>query len=89
MKLTPLNIITSGCLVMGIYLLIMPESPIPVEKGMKGLVTGLYFLGAIIAFISDLIFRKFIPLTRNLWVVQCAFLVFSLVLIVILKMTIG
>ncbi|WP_316780304.1 hypothetical protein [Pedobacter antarcticus] len=73
MKLTPLNIVTSGCLVMGVF------------SGM----TGLYILGAIIAFISDLIFRKFIPLTRNLWVVEGAFLIFSLVLMIIFKMAIG
>lgn len=73
MKLTPLNIVTSGCLVMGVF------------SGM----TALYILGAIIAFISDLIFRKFIPLTRNLWVVECAFLIFSLVLMIIFKMVIG
>lgn len=89
MKLTPLNIVTSGCVVIGILRLLSVPPVIPVHQEMQGLITGLYFLGAIIAFISDLIFRKFIPLVRNLWVVECAFLIFSLVLMVTLKMTIG
>ena len=89
LKLTPLNIVTSACLVLGIYLLFDNAQQLPVQKGLHGLVTGLCFLAAIIAFISDLIFRKFIPLLRNLWVVECAFIVFTLVLMVILKMTVA
>ncbi|WP_158795258.1 hypothetical protein [Pedobacter sp. L105] len=89
MKLTPLNIATSACLVLGGFLLISPAQQMPVQKGINGMVIGLCFLAAIIAFISDLIFRKFIPLLRNLWVVECAFIVFTLVLMVIMKMTIA
>lgn len=89
MKLTPLNIITSVCLVLAVMLLFSPSPQFPVQKGMNGLIVGLCFLAAIIAFISDLIFRKFIPLLRNLWLVECAFIVFTLVLMVVLKMTVG
>jgi hypothetical protein len=74
---------------MGIYLLVTPAQKMPVQNQMNGLVTGLCFLAAIIAFISDLIFRKFIPLLRNLWVVECAFIVFTIALTVILKLTIA
>jgi hypothetical protein len=70
-------------------MLFSPGQQVPVQKGMNTLLTGLSFLAAIIAFISDLIFRKFIPLLRNLWVVECAFIVFTLVLMVILKLTIA
>jgi len=89
LKLTPLNIITSGCLVMGVYLLISPAQKMPVQNEMNRLITGLSFLAAIIAFISDLIFRKFIPLLRNLWVVECAFIVFTIALTVILKIVVA
>jgi len=74
---------------MGVYLLISPPQNMAVQNQMNGLITGLFFLAAIIAFISDLIFRKFIPLLRNLWVVECAFIVFTIALTVILKLTIA
>jgi hypothetical protein len=86
LKLTPLNIITSASLVIGGYLLFSGAENLPVQQGMNGLVAGLCFLSAIIAFISDLIFRKFIPLLRNLWVVECAFIVFTIVLTIVLKL---
>jgi hypothetical protein len=70
-------------------MLFSPGQQVPVQKGMNTLLTGLSFLAAIIAFISDLIFRKFIPLLRNLWVVECAFIVFTLFLMVVLKLTIA
>jgi hypothetical protein len=87
LKLTPLNIVTSACLVLALVMLFSPAEHTPLQKGMNNLLTGLCFSAAIIAFISDLIFRKFIPLLRNLWVVECAFIVFTLVLMVILKIT--
>jgi hypothetical protein len=86
LKLTPLNIITSAALVTGAYLLISNAEKLPVQQGMNNLIAGLCFLTAIIAFISDLIFRKFIPLLRNLWVVECAFIVFTVVLTAVLKL---
>ncbi|SEB16597.1 hypothetical protein [Pedobacter hartonius] len=89
MKLTPLNIVTSGCLVLALLMLFSPSQALSLQKGLNGLLTGLCFLAAIIAFISDLIFRKFIPLLRNLWVVECAFIVFTVVLMVILKITVA
>ncbi|WP_353903571.1 hypothetical protein [Pedobacter sp.] len=89
MKLTPLNIVTSACLVLALVMLFSPARHIPVQKGVDVMLTALCFLAAIIAFISDLIFRKFIPLLRNLWVVECAFIVFTLVLMVILKITVA
>jgi len=81
--------VTSGCLVVALLMLFSPGEQLPVQKGVNGLLTGLCFLAAIIAFISDLIFRKFIPLLRNLWVVECAFIVFTIVLMVILKITVA
>ncbi|WP_142530875.1 hypothetical protein [Pedobacter westerhofensis] len=88
MKLTPLNIVTSACLVLALVMLFSPAQHAPLQNGVNGLLTGLCFLAAIIAFISDLIFRKFIPLLRNLWVVECAFIVFTLVLMVVLRITV-
>ncbi|WP_367868719.1 hypothetical protein [Pedobacter sp. WC2423] len=89
MKLTPLNIVSSGCIVFALLLFFSPDKQLPVQKGMNGLLTGLCILTAIIAFISDLIFRKFIPLLGKLWIVECALIIFTVVLMVILRVSLG
>ncbi|WP_235324515.1 hypothetical protein [Pedobacter lusitanus] len=89
MKLTPLNIVTSGCLVLALLMFFGPDKELPVQKGVNGMLIGLCVLTAIIAFISDLIFRKFIPLLSKLWIVECALIVFTVVLMIILKVTLG
>jgi amino acid transporter len=88
-KLTPLNIITALCLVAAL-LLVFNQSDVvsPVNQTFKGLWIGISLLGALISFLSDVIFRKFIPLLRNLWVIECAFVVFTLVFVFILKISI-
>jgi hypothetical protein len=88
-KLTPLNIITAVCLV-GCVMLIFDKSPGvgPVNRAFNGLWIGICLLGAFISFLSDMIFRKFIPVLRNLWVIECAFVVFTLVFLFILKISI-
>lgn len=88
-KLTPLNIITAVCLV-GCVLLIFDKSTAvgPVNRAFNGLWIGICLLGALISFLSDMIFRKFIPVLRNLWVIECAFVVFTLVFLFILKISI-
>lgn len=89
MKLTPLNLLTSAFLVFGVLLLVSPKQQVPVLSGLNGLVTALCFVAAVIAFVTDLIFRKFIPSLRNIWITETSFIVFTLVLVVILKMTIS
>jgi hypothetical protein len=87
-KLTPLNIITAACLV-GCVLLVFDKSIVgPVNRAFNGLWIGICLLGAFISFLSDMIFRKFIPVLRNLWVIECAFVVFTLVFLFILKISI-
>jgi amino acid transporter len=88
-KLTPLNIITALCLVAAL-LLVFNQSDVvsPVNQTFKGLWIGISLFGALISFLSDVIFRKFIPLLRNLWVIECAFVVFTLVFVFILKISI-
>jgi hypothetical protein len=85
LKLTPLNIVCAACLVTAVMILFDNGQSLPVQKGMHALITGLCFLAVIIAFISDLIFRKFIPLLRNLWLTECAFIVFTVILMLIMK----
>jgi hypothetical protein len=88
-KLTPLNIITALCLVAALLLVFNQSGVVsPVNQAFKGLWIGISLLGAVISFLSDMIFRKFIPLLRNLWIIECAFVVFTLVFVFILKISI-
>lgn len=89
MKLTPLNIVSAICLVAGAMILTKPAAANPVQVNMNGLWAGLCMLTAIIAFISDLIFRKFIPLLRKLWVVEGMLILMTVVLMLILKSTLA
>jgi hypothetical protein len=90
LKLTPLNIVTAICLVMaGLLIFNKPKVGTGVvEHNVNGLWMAISFLAAFISFLSDQIFRKFIPLIRNLWVIEGAFIVFTLVFIFILKLSI-
>jgi hypothetical protein len=88
-KLTPLNIVTALSLVMA-GLLIFGKSEITngVDHQVNGLWIAVCFLAVVISFLSDQIFRKFIPSTLNLWVIECAFIVFTLVFVFILKLSV-
>jgi len=84
LKLTPLNAITAICLVAAGWMLFNGFGT-PMERTINLLIFGLCILGAVVSFVSDLIFRKSIPSLRNLWIVETAFLVFTVVLILIIK----
>lgn len=87
MKLTPLNIISSIGLVAGVMLMLSPKPALPIQGDMNTLVVVLIFLTAVIAFISDLIFRKFIPQIKRLWIIESALIAFTIILIIILKIS--
>lgn len=88
-KVTPLNFVTAISLVMAGLLIFNKAKVINgMEQQVNGLWMAVCFLSAFIAFLSDQIFRKFIPLTRNLWVIEGAFIVFTLVFLFILKLSI-
>jgi hypothetical protein len=86
-KLTPLNIVTSLGLVAGVLLTFSPDPPMPVQKDINHIMVVLSFLTAVVAFISDLIFRKFIPEVKRLWLVESSLIVFTVILVVILKIS--
>jgi hypothetical protein len=83
-KLTPLNLITAISL-MAAGFMVFKGFGTPMERSINLLLLGLCFLGALVSFVSDLIFRKSIPSLRNLWIVEGAFIVFTVVLILIIK----
>lgn len=56
---------------------------------MTYILVGFGFLTAIVTFISDLVFRKFIPSLTKLWVVEGVLVIFIVILIFIIKASIG
>ena len=65
-----------------------PEITNGVDHQVNGLWIAVCFLAVVISFLSDQIFRKFIPSTMNLWVIECAFIIFTLVFVFILKLSV-
>ncbi|WP_432713401.1 hypothetical protein [Pedobacter sp.] len=84
LRLTPLNIITAMALIASIYFVYKGFGN-KMYHGLNVLFFGLSLLGTLVSFISDLIFRKMIPSLKNLWIVEGAFLVFTIVLLLIIK----
>ena len=85
-KLTPLNIVSSICLTAAILMLVNKKETLQATpNALIDLMAGLSMLAAIIAFISDQIFRKFIPNVKKLWIVEGVLVIFILILILIIK----
>ena len=87
-KLTPLNIVSALCLVFGVWIL-MDKQAIAIQSGLpvKGILVSFSLLAALVAFISDLIFRKIIPSLGRLWAVQLVLISFVIILIIIIKVS--
>lgn len=89
-KLTPLNIVSSICLVMGVLLLWNRQSvQRPGQIDMTDTLAGLSFLSAVVFFVSDLIFRKFITSLGKLWIVEGVLVIFIVILVFIIKSSIN
>jgi hypothetical protein len=86
-KVTPLNIITAMSLVAAGFLMFKGFDD-KLYKNFNGLYLALCVFAALASFVCDLIFRKLVPLLRNLWIVQISFLVLTVVMILILKIII-
>ena len=83
-KLTPLNIVSAICLVVAGLLLFSQKDQQVGHPQFTLLLAGVNGLAAIIFFISDLIFRRFIPSLKKLWIVEGALVVFIVVLVLII-----
>jgi hypothetical protein len=89
-KLTPLNIVSAICLVIAIMLLInKKEEGNPKYVDITGILIGFSALTAIVAFVSDQIFRRFILNLKKLWVVEGVLIIFIIILIFIIKASIS
>ena len=83
-KLTPLNIVSALCLVIAGLLLFSRKEQQVGHPHFTMLLAGVNGLAAVTFFISDLIFRRFIPSLKKLWVVEGVLVVFILVLVLII-----
>ncbi|RZL14387.1 MAG: hypothetical protein EOO89_16165 [Pedobacter sp.] len=83
-KLTPLNIVSSICLVASVMLFTTKTSPRPHHVDITAMLAWLSLLSALIFFISDLIFRRFILSLKKLWIVEGVLVIFIAVLILII-----
>lgn len=76
--------LTAVALVAGVYFLVQDNAN-GMESGFNWLFVLLCFLGALVCFVSDLIFRKMVPLLKNLWIVEMAFLVLTISMVLVIK----
>ncbi|MBE9602070.1 hypothetical protein [Pedobacter sp. MC2016-24] len=86
-KLTPLNLTSATCLVAAVLLLVKPEPQQPQHVNMTGFMVGFCILIAVVGFVSDLIFRKFIPDLKKLWIVEGMMILITIILMFILKVS--
>ncbi|MNQ77126.1 hypothetical protein D3C85_919840 [compost metagenome] len=88
-KLTPLNIVSAVFLVIAVMLM-FEKQPAPGVKtiDLARILMWFSFLIVLVSFISDQIFRKFIPELKKIWAIECAFIVFTIILVFIIKVSI-
>lgn len=83
-KLTPLNIVSSICLVASVLLFVSKQAPRPQHIDITPLLAWLSLLSAMVFFVSDLIFRRFILSLKKLWIVEGVLVIFIIVLVLII-----
>ncbi len=86
-RLTPLNIISAASLTLSVYAIIDFYFIIhPARQQEWGILSaGFYILLAIITFISDLIFRRFLSDIKRIWIIELLFIIFVAILIILFK----
>lgn len=89
-KITPLNIISSTAIIIAVLLLFNQlnffEYQLP---AMKILFVVLFVIIAVVAFVSDLIFRKMIPSLKRLWLVEVSLITLTAVMMIVIKSIFG
>lgn len=81
LRLTPLNIVTSLLLVSTIFL---PPSP---DGSLLRKIGGIpFFILVILSFITDQVFRRYIPELKRIWLIELLFLIFVVVLMILIKL---
>lgn len=79
-RLTPLNIVSAILLVCVGYLLINAD-----QSGWRLLGSIPLMAFALVSFISDLLFRKFLIDLKRIWIIEILFIIFVAVLIIVIQ----
>lgn len=88
-KITPLNIVSAFALMATVVLLFNKKEILaPVNQAFNGLFIAICLIVVFVAFLSDQIFRRFIPSLPKIWIVETALIIFTIILFIILKITI-
>lgn len=81
LRLTPLNILTSLLIVSIAYLLLFPD-----DNGFRKLGSIPLIILLILSFITDQVFRRYIPDLKRIWLIELLFLIFVAVLMILIKL---
>lgn len=80
-KLTPLNIVISLCLVYALYCLLgLDSGNATISTTAKA---GYTFALTLILFLTDILFRRFIKDTKWLWLIEGSFVLLIIVMMII------
>lgn len=89
-KLTPLNIVSAMGMLAAILLLLNQFQIMAFQvSGMKTLFVILFFVISLVAFVSDLLFRKLIPSLKRLWIIELTLITLTVVVAIVLKTVTG
>jgi len=81
LRLTPLNIFSSLLMASIAYLLLFPD-----ENGFRKLGSIPLIIMLFLSFITDQVFRRFIPELKRIWLIELLFLIFVAVLMILIKL---
>ncbi|WP_235964605.1 hypothetical protein [Pedobacter gandavensis] len=89
-KLTPLNIISAIFITIAVVLLFEKRPPVHAHViDLQPILIGFSLAIAVVAFVSDQIFRKFIPELKKIWIIECTVILFTILLFIIIKVSIN
>lgn len=81
-RITPLSLMIASCITYSFYCLLGYQKNVVISN-IAGF--GYSLTLAFVLFIADLLFRKFIPNKKQLWLTQASFIFLITTLIIILK----
>lgn len=83
MKITPLNLTVAACFIFVIYLIFGLREQV---GGISNNIKAIYTLAlALILFLTDILFRRFIESTKWIWLIQGSFIILIIVMMIIFQ----
>ncbi len=83
MKITPLNLAVAACFTFAIYLILGLGEKV---GGISNNIKAAYTLAlAVILFLTDILFRRFIESNKWIWLIQGSFIILIIVMMIIFQ----